>query len=322
MITKKIRWKAIIEGSAKFLNMKAGKSLFSLHIEVTKRCNARCDFCDYWKTKGPERRCEDYSAIVKKFDPLHITLTGGEPLLRGDLESIIESIVRNNRFVYINCISNGILLNPERALSLWNAGLSQLSVSLDFPDSRHDNFRNIPGLWNHIKSLLHLLPTTGIDNLCFNTVIMRDNLNALGDIVRVANDYGWKVSFSTYNPFKNKNSAHRLDPKSIKLIEDTIHMLLEMKKKYRNITNSDFYLLNIPEYVKQGGIPHCLAGRKWAHVSPDGNIRRCSEKEFLGVWYEFNPRRVVPTPCTECWYACRGEAEAPMNLKRILELNK
>lgn len=322
MITSKLGIKAITEGSIKFFSMLMGKKLFSLHIEVTKKCNARCNFCDYWKNKGNEKRLDDYSLIVKKFDPLHITITGGEPLLRRDLENIIHGITSKNRFVYINCITNGILLNEDRAKRLWNAGLTQLSISLDFPDSRHEAMRNVTGLWKHIRGLIKTLPLTEIDNLCFNTIIMKDNIDYLRDIIMLAHDYGWKVSFSTYNPFKNKNFSHKLDLNLIHRLEDAIAEIIYLKRKFRNITNSDYYLLKIPEYIKLGGIQGCTAGIKWAHITPNGFVRRCSEKEILGHWTEYDHRKTLPTKCTECWYACRGESEAPLDLKRIIELNR
>lgn len=321
MITNKIGLREIIEGTVKFFSVKIGKSFFSLHIEVTRRCNARCVFCDYWKIGDTEELCRDYGPIVRKFNPLHVTITGGEPLLRKDLDHLIKGIIEKNSFVYMNCITNGILLTRDRAIRLWEAGLSQISVSLDFPDSRHDALRNVPGLWKHIKELMETLPSTGIDNLCFNTVIMRDNLEDLETIARMAYDYGWKVSFSTYNPFKNKNLDHRLEASFVSRLEEKIHRLIELKRKYRNITNSDYYLLRVVDYVKDGGIPGCLAGIKWAHISPGGMVRRCSEKEILGNWQEVTVGGISPTRCKECWYACRGEAEAPLGLKRIVELN-
>jgi len=320
MLTRKLGLKEIIRGSRKYLSMIRGKSLFSLHIEVTRKCNARCRFCDYWKNKNEENRLDDYSQIVRRFQPLHITITGGEPLLRPDLDRIISRIVTINSFVYVNCITNGILLNADRARKLWDAGLHQLSISLDFPDERHDVTRNVPGLWTHIRQLLSELPTAGLDNLCFNTVITKENLNSVTEMVRLAYNNGWKISFSTYNPYKNRNFDYRLDKDTTGRLEELVEELLVLKRKYRCITNSDFYLRKIPEYVKSGGISGCTAGIKWAHVSPDGRIRRCSEKEFLGHWTKYNPRETPPTSCTECWYACRGESEAPLGLKRILEL--
>ena len=322
MITQKITTRDLLHGTRKFLLMKAGRTLFSVNLEVTLRCNLRCNFCNYWQNSNEETRLKDYSSIVRHLNPLHLTITGGEPLLRTDLESIIERIHGNTDFVYMNLITNGSLLTVDRALSLWNAGLNQLSVSLDFPDARHDENRGFTGLWRHIENLLPSLADTEIDNICLNTVIMKDNLENLLEIARLAKIWGIKVSFSTYNPFKNNNPDHIIQKDRFRYLQQIIEDLIEWKHKYRNITNSDFYLKNIPEYFQNGYVSGCLAGRKWVQISPDGTLRRCSDQETLGDYRMFRPNRIPVTRCRKCWYACRGEAEAPLGLKRIVELNR
>jgi len=322
MITGKISLKEVLQGSRKFLLMKAGRTLFSVNLEVTRRCNLHCDFCDYWRRKGPEDRLEDYAPILRRLDPLHLTITGGEPLLRPDLEGVVRRIRDGTGFIYMNLITNGSLLTVHGALALWRAGLHQLSVSLDFPDERHDELRGRPGLWRHLEETLPGLPRAGMENLCLNTVIMRENLGDLPAMVRMAGGWGFKVSFSTYNPFKCGNRDHVVPRQELEDLERVIDEILTLKARNRNITNSDFYLENIPRYFREGGISGCLAGRKWVQISPDGSLRRCSDKEVLENGPDFKPHRVPATDCRECWYACRGEAEAPLGLKRILELNR
>lgn len=302
--------------------MKAGRTIFGANLEVTLRCNLRCNFCSYWQNKEKENHLKDYSSIVRHLNPLHLTITGGEPLLRPDLESIVTRIHENTDFVYMNLITNGSLLTVDRALSLWNAGLNQLSVSLDFPDARHDENRGYSGLWHHIENLLPKLADTDIDNICLNTVIMKDNMETLPEIARLAKLWGINVSFSTYNPFKNDNPDHIVPKDRLHHLQQIIDDLIEWKHKFRNITNSDFYLNKIPEYFQKGHISGCLAGRKWLQISPDGTLRRCSDREELGDYRMFKPNRISITRCRQCWYACRGEAEAPLGLKRIVELNR
>jgi MoaA/NifB/PqqE/SkfB family radical SAM enzyme len=321
VISRKITFKELLQGSRKFLRMKLGLGLFSVNLEVTRRCNLRCDFCDYWRGKGPERRRADYGPIIRRLDPLHLTITGGEPLLRPDLPELIRAIRRGSGFVYMNLITNGSLLTVDRALSLWHAGLTQLSVSLDFPDERHDRQRGAPGLWAHLRELLPSLGKSEIDNLCLNTVIMEENLEDLLPIARLAKRSGFKVSFSTYNPHKNNNPLHSVSSTRLALLERVVGELRRWKREERNITNSDFYLERIPRYFRDGAVSGCLAGKKWVQVSPDGSLRRCSERECLGSWRTFRPTLVPLTTCQECWYACRGEAEAPLGIKRIVELN-
>ena len=59
-----------------------------VHFEVTERCNARCGFCDYWKTPAGAKANETASFVeaARFFNPMLVTFTGGEPLLRRDLE--------------------------------------------------------------------------------------------------------------------------------------------------------------------------------------------------------------------------------------------
>jgi MoaA/NifB/PqqE/SkfB family radical SAM enzyme len=322
VITQKISFKELMQGSWKFLLMKSGKTLFGVNLEVTRRCNLSCDSCDFWREKGEENRLDDYAPIIRHLNPLQLSITGGEPLLRKDLDKIIDSIRSNTTFVYMNLITNGWLLTVDRALSLWRAGLNQLTVSLDFPDERHGVHRGASELWPHLKELLPKLANTEIDNLCLNTVIMKENAENLIDIAKLAKAWGYKVSFSTYNPHKSNNPDHLISKDQLFRLDHTIDTLIQWKRRHRNINNSDFYLKQVSRYFREGSVSGCMAGRKWVQVIPDGRVRRCSDKEILGDGLDFKPRRIPMTACTNCWYACRGESEAPLGIKRIIELNR
>src|SRR5919202_7091791 len=163
-----------------------------VHFEVTMRCNARCGFCDYWKTSPSAREHElkSFADAARFFNPLMITFTGGEPLLRRDLEDLVSAVARAVRLRYIALITHGGMLTPERAKSLWEAGLNQFSISLDFLDERHDRARGIPGLAAKIFATIPKMREAGIDNIRFNTVIRNDNLDQVLPIVRRARELG------------------------------------------------------------------------------------------------------------------------------------
>lgn len=91
----------MLVGGYKFFRYLAIGGIFNVNLEVTKRCNARCDFCDYWKEK-PVEELKDYVPIVKKLKPLSVGLTGGEPLLRKDLAKIISSLRQNFGFLFLS----------------------------------------------------------------------------------------------------------------------------------------------------------------------------------------------------------------------------
>ena len=302
--------------------MKLGKTLFSANLEVTRRCNLRCVFCDYWKPKDEPAELADYTPVIRHLDPLSLSITGGEPLLRRDMEGVIRAIRNGTRFVYMNLITNGSLLSPDRAQTLRQAGLNQLTVSLDFPDARHDAFRGRNGLWRHLKDLLPALVRSGIDNVCLNTVIMKENMADLLPMARMARTWGLKISYSTYNPHKIDNPDHLIPSEAVASLARITASLIAWKRKYGNITNSDYYLRNVSRYFQDGRITGCLAGRKWVQIRPDGTLRRCSDREVLGDWRNFRPNRVPFSTCHHCWYACRGEAEAPLGIRRIIELHR
>ena len=123
-----------------------------VHFEVTMRCNARCGFCDYWKTdpKAKQTELKSFVDAAKFFNPMMITYTGGEPTLRRDLEDIVSAVDRAVRVQYSTIITHGGMLTPQRAKSLWDAGIHQFNISLDYLDERHDRARGIPGLTSKI----------------------------------------------------------------------------------------------------------------------------------------------------------------------------
>ena len=76
------------------------------------------------------------------------------------------------------------MLTPERAQSLWDAGINQFNISLDYLDGRHDAARGIPGLdGEDLRAPSPAMRARGIDNIRFNTVIKDDNLDQLLPIV-------------------------------------------------------------------------------------------------------------------------------------------
>jgi len=248
-----------------------------------------------------------------------ITFTGGEPLLRRDLEELVAGVARAVRLRYIALITHGGMLTLERARSLWEAGLNQFNISLDFLDERHDRARGVPGLSKKILDLVPQLRAAGIDSIRFNTVIKRDNLSEIVPIVRRAEALGVGVSFSTYTDLKNGNGAHRLESDQWSELDQVIAELLSIKRRRRGIiVNSDHYLRAIPRYVRGEMHDPCLSGRRTIHVNPMGYVRRCPDFPSDFHWTEFRTYQAID--CNACFYACRGEAQAPLTLARVRDV--
>src|SRR5438477_5814390 len=123
-----------------------GRPLRDLRISVTDRCNFRCTYCMPREIFGRDfeflRRedllsFEEIARLVQLFAQLgveKIRLTGGEPLLRRDLESLVEMLANVKGIRDLTLTTNGSLLTREKALALKEAGLNRISISLDSLD--------------------------------------------------------------------------------------------------------------------------------------------------------------------------------------------
>jgi cyclic pyranopterin phosphate synthase len=114
------------------------RPLRSLRLSVTDRCNLRCAYCmpeeDYSWLKSPEiLSFEELSALVDRFAALGVTavrLTGGEPLVRRELPTLIALLASKPALADLSLTTNGVLLR-QQAQGLRAAGLHRLTVSLD-----------------------------------------------------------------------------------------------------------------------------------------------------------------------------------------------
>jgi len=105
---------------AKYLWYVARRRPVLVHFEVTARCNARCGFCDYWKTPATAKQYEldSFADAARVFNPMLVTWAGGEPLLRRDLEELVAAVDRVPGLKYTTLITHGGMLTQERAVSL------------------------------------------------------------------------------------------------------------------------------------------------------------------------------------------------------------
>lgn len=306
---------------AKYAWLTARRMPVLVNFEVTLRCNARCGFCDYWKTDQSARQDElaSYADAARFFSPMLITFTGGEPLLRRDLEELVAAVARATRLKYLIVLTHGGMLTLDRAQSLWQAGINQFNISLDYLDGRHDAARGIPGLTERILATVHAMRTAGIDGIRFNTVIKRDNLDAVMPIVRRAMELRVGVNLSVYTDAKNGNRDHLIAPEQQARVESLVRELLALKKARRGvITNSDYYLAQLPRYLRGEMTEPCRSGIRTVHLTPSGHVKRCPDFPTDFHWTRF--RRYEPIACNECYYACRGEAQAPLQLSRVADV--
>jgi hypothetical protein len=105
----------------------------------------------------------------------------------------------------------------------------------------------------------------------------------------------------------------------LKRLDEAVSELLAFKKRNRGvISNSDYYLEQIPRYVRGEMTEPCRAGQSTIHINPTGHVKRCPDFGVDFHWKDF--KKYKPIDCNACFYACRGEAQAPLRLSRVRDV--
>ncbi|MGO8786352.1 MAG: radical SAM protein [Terriglobia bacterium] len=284
-------------------------------FEVTHSCTADCMHCDKGTIK-PEPagllHAEDFKRLRAELKPMAVQLSGGEPLLRPDLEDIVRAVKEPSGMPYTILVTNGRLFTEEKYLALRALGVNQFSISMDFPDQRHDNFRRSPGLYAHLEKLVPKLAAHGFDDVAMNTAITRDNLSSLREIYERAKQWGVNISYSAYTPLRTHSMDHYISSTDdLALLRRTLDDLLDLKAKNGRIANSSWTLSGIYDFFLHGTIPGCKAGRRFMVVTPTGGLRACSmfdntyasQQEILKEWVPNNT-------CGGCYVSIRSYLDA------------
>jgi MoaA/NifB/PqqE/SkfB family radical SAM enzyme len=284
-------------------------------FELTHSCTADCQHCDKGGIK-PEPagllHAPDYARLCAELKPMAVQLSGGEPLLRRDLEDIVRAVKEPSGIPYTILVTNGRLFTEEKYLALRALGVNQFSISLDFPDERHDNFRKSPGLYEHLSKLVPALAAHGFDDVALNTAITRDNVGALRTIYERSQQWGVSISYSAYTPLRTHSMDHYISSsEDLTLLHQTLDDLLTLKAKHGRIANSPWTLSGIHDFFLHGTIPGCNAGRRFMVVTPTGGLRPCSmfdatytsQKEILKKWVPANE-------CGGCYVSIRSYLDA------------
>lgn len=293
-------------------------------FEVTHSCVARCMHCDKGGIK-PEAGLmtpEEYRYYSRELKPGVCQISGGEPLLRGDLEDIVRAIKRPSGLPLVVCVTNSWLLTEERYLSLEAAGVSLFSISLDFPDERHDDFRRIPGLFAKMSELIpYLVRKYGRGNIVLNSALTHANFAEIPGLVAKAEEWGTQISFSAYSVLRTGDRNLCItEPDDLALLRRHLDWAKEHKRRSRVILNSNFILDQTYRFFAERGMNNCQAARRFLVVRPDGLLNACSM--FPDLRYKTlkeADRGFAKTRrnCDQCYVAIRASTERP--LSRLIE---
>jgi len=305
--------------AGKFLDCTFNKRPLTVSIEVTKRCNARCDFCDYWKITDRDE-LTDFTDVVRRFDPMVVVFTGGEPMLRRDLVSIVKSIKELPGFRYVTLLTHGGFLSEQKIKELVGVGVNQINISMNYPDARQDKERGIPGLFERLERTVPKMVNEGYNVFTFASMLMVDNMHDAEPLIRLAHSWGINIAFSGYNDLKNGNQAHFVSKAKMDEFRAVCARIVELKRELGNVMTSDYFFQTLPTFYEQREIGGCKAGKIMIHVTPKGMVQPCAELEPVAHYSEFLPGTYKGPNCGKCFDACRSEPQAPLTVRRLGEL--
>ena len=183
-----------------------GRPLRHLRLSVTDHCNLRCRYCmpaeDYvWLPREDILRFEEIERLARIFLSLgvdRIRLTGGEPLLRRELEGLIQRLAALPGLRDLALTTNGVLL-AGRARALRQAGLQRLTVSLDtLRPERFHALTQRDGL-DGVLAGIEAARLAGFQPLKLDTVLIRGfNDDEIGPLLAWARDGGMELRFIEY----------------------------------------------------------------------------------------------------------------------------
>ena len=203
-----------------------------LRVSLTDRCNFRCFYClphgePPIAPKEQMLSYEEIDYICEIFVSLGIEklrLTGGEPMLRRDIETIIQKLsrLRSSGLQDLALTTNGYYL-PDRAQSLKDAGLDRVTISLD--SLKRDVFKRMTGVdvLDKVLAGIAAAKAVGLEPIKINAVIVRGhNEDEVSDFAAFAREHDVKMRYIEFMPLDSGHEWAREDVVSGKEIRERI----------------------------------------------------------------------------------------------------
>src|SRR5436190_4548656 len=209
-----------------------GRAIRDLRVSLTDRCNFRCFYClpHGEPPIAPKEQMLSYEEIEYVCDIFvslgiqKIRLTGGEPMMRRDIETIISKLtqLKSKGLQDLALTTNGYFL-PDRAQGLKDAGLDRITISLD--SLKRNVFKQMTGVdvLDRVLQGLEAAKTAGLQPIKINAVIVRGhNEDEVADFAAFARQHDVKMRFIEFMPLDSGHEWSREDVVSGREIREWI----------------------------------------------------------------------------------------------------
>ncbi len=250
-------------------------------LYVNRRCNLNCAYCRFKDDSIEDPPIDRMLLAIDKIRELgcrFVSLTGGEPTLRKDLEEIIAHCRRRRVISYLN--TNGTLLTRKRLSRLCESGLDMVNLSIDAVTRYDDSTKDIVRRGRTLRYLLDARKQYGF-MLISNQVLCRNNFSSAPDLIEYMSGCHVPVAHGLQYPLPDRGSTA-----SLSRMEETIDRLASMRRNGSEILTSLGYLEAIRCRLQEQRGWRCDAGNSFFVIDVDGRVGICDRHKFLDLTFD------------------------------------
>ena len=233
---------------------------------VTRRCNLSCGYCSEFDNFSDPVPLAD---LKRRIDALHrlgaanITLLGGEPLMHPDIAELVRYSARNSN---VSMVTNGFLLRNGVIESLNEAGLNNLTVSVDTLHA--DPTRFIQKSFRSLKTRLERLQRLARFDVHVTAVLCESSKDDFVQLIDEIRAFGFRMSLNLLH-----NAKGYIDIKGPEYLELYEHF-------YENANPFTYLDYEYGKSLLQGEEPEwiCKAGSRYLYIDEDGNVQWCASQ--------------------------------------------
>lgn len=289
-------------------------------LQVTNRCNMKCSFCDFWPNgvvPQEELSLDEFRSLSSQLSEMGrflVSIEGGEPFVRPDLVEIVRAFSGDH---LPTLFTNGWYVTPGNAKALFDAGLTQVGVSVDYAvAARHDAKRVLPGAfdraWRAVDAFRDAAPHGG-KQVHVMTVLMSDNVDQLEPLLELsaARGVGHVITLLSKHGYRRGKGVDEWPSGSLS------ERLLGLWKKFPHWRFWREYVEKLDAFLSGGRMPTCRAGIQAFNIDHVGNVSPCVEKidriagnlrreALAAIHARLAADRGEISKCQQCWTVCRG----------------
>jgi MoaA/NifB/PqqE/SkfB family radical SAM enzyme len=287
---------------------------------VTRQCNYRCLGCNVWKEQDkrelPLEEIKKGLDILKKMGIVDLVFSGGDPLLRPDMDEIIDYA---SKLFLVTVYDNGSMA-AKRIDALRNVDFVAISIdSLD--EKKNDFIKDVPGAWKRAVETVELLQKEKV-RVAVTPTISQQNLHEIIDITNYFTAKGIPVWYCLYSYDTSVDSKQlfRIGKANNEFVItdkqamiNLCNQLIELKKKNKLILMTTKLIESMRSIYEDNRNWKCQALNSFLVVDHLGRIAGCHSHNFAGSVFdlpkkwnssEFKNLRKTYHECTQCNYLC------------------